>query len=253
MRGLSMLRMMDDFEVRALRSDALERERAKWFIAAKERHQRQELRQDNADQELLDLATSVILADAMQVEAFRTDLDTYDAMTIEALMENREILERLYLERQALLDNAYQLDDGTHVFKSEDGKRVIDEAGNSVSSQIVDPDQILDHHTSAEDWERSVDQINKHEAIEQNLIDYQEKLDAAREQLYEGELTQDEFDELKSGIEADMPIEVRRKLPDYDPSQETDLTSDFTATAKKAIEIAPADMAIDPSMVPGMN
>jgi len=52
-----------------------------------------------------------------------------------------------------------------------------------------------------------------------------------------------------------MPIEVRRKLPDYDPSQETDLKSDFTATAaveaERAAKLSPADMSIDPSMVPG--
>ena len=52
-----------------------------------------------------------------------------------------------------------------------------------------------------------------------------------------------------------MPIEVRRKLPDYDPSQETDLTSNFTVTA--AVEqpaiLTPADMAIDPSAIPAPN
>jgi len=52
-----------------------------------------------------------------------------------------------------------------------------------------------------------------------------------------------------------MPIEVRRKLPDYDPSQETNLTSDFTATTvvEQATKLAPADMSIDARMVPEMK
>ena len=52
-----------------------------------------------------------------------------------------------------------------------------------------------------------------------------------------------------------MPLEVRRTLPDYDTSQEMDLTSEFTATTAKeqAVKLSPAEMAIDPSMVPGMN
>jgi len=248
-----MLRVIDDFEVRALRDDALELERSKWFIAAKARSEQKELRQENADQDLLDLAVSVILADPIEIEAFKVDLDQYDALTVEAIMENREILDRLYLERDALLDNAYQLDDGTYVFKTEDGTRVIDKEGNIVSATVIDPDMIGDRHTTAEQWETITGSIKKHEAIDQRLMDYQEKLDAARERVDSGELTQDQFEDVRDGIEKDMPIEVRRKLPDYDPSQETDLKGDFTATVKQAAQLAPMDMAIDPSMVPGIG
>jgi len=242
---------MEDFEIQALHSDTLRKEREKWFIASKHHKEQKELKQEKAEDEFFDLVASAILADPIEVEAFRADLDTYDALTVEAIMENREILEQLYLERDAALDNAHLLEDGTHVFKSEDGVRVFDKDGKQLAPDAIDPDLIDDRRTTHEEWQGITDQIKKHEIIDQKLLDYQERLDTARERLDDRELTQEEFDELKEGIEKDMPIEVRRKLPDYDPSQETDLTSDFTATnaVEQAAKLAPADMAIDAGMV----
>jgi len=250
-----MLRVMDDFEIRALQSEALRHEREKWFIASKHQQEQKELKQEQAEDEFLDLVASVILADPIEVEAFRADLDTYDALTIEAIMENREILEALYLERDTALENAYQLDDGTYVFKSEDGVRIFDKEGNRLSPEIVEPNQIPDHHTTHETWQDIRNKIHKHEIIDQKLLDYQEKLDTTREHLDDGELTQEEFDELKDGIEKDMPIEVCRKLPDYDPSQETELTPDFTASVavEQATKLVTADMSIDAGLVPELK
>ena len=248
-----MLRMMDDFELRALRQEQRDYERAKWFIASKQREQEKELREERADQNVGDLAASIVIADPIEVEAFRADLDTYDTATIEAIMENREILERLYRERDILLERAYQLEDGTRVFKSEDGVRVFDEHGDLVSPDRVDPNQIADHYPSAESYLEQLRLIEQHEAIDQNLADYQTQLDEAREQLDNGELSQFEFDELRSSIQNDMPIEVRRKLTDYDTTQEAVLKSDFSTSATQTTKLDPADMAIDPSMVLGMG
>jgi len=246
---------MDDFEIRALQSEALRHEREKWFIASKHQQEQKEIKQEQAEEEFLDLVASVILADPIEVEAFKADLDTYDALTIEAIMENREILERLYLERDAALENSYQLDDGMHIFKSEDGIRVFDKEGNQLTPDIVEPNQIPDHHTTHEAWQDIRNKIHKHEIIDQKLLDYQEKLDTARERLDDDELTQEEFDELKDGIEKDMPIEVRSKLSDYDPSQETDLKSDFitTVAVEQVTKLAPTDMSINAGLVPSMK
>lgn len=246
---------MEDFEIRALQSEAQRHEREKWFIASKHKQEQKELRQEQADENFLDLATSIILADPVEIEAFKVELDTYDALTVEAIMENREILEQLYLQRDEALDNAHKLDDGTRVFKSEDGVRVFDKEGNQLAPETIDPNQIPNHHTSHENWQDIKSKINKHEIIDQKLIDYQEKLDATREQLDNEELTQDEFEELREDIEKDMPIEVRRKLPDYDLSQETDLKSDFTAkaTVEQIAKLTPMDMSIDVGIVPGLK
>ena len=192
------------------------------------------------------------MADPIKVKAFKVELDTYDALTIEAIMENREILDRLYRERETMLNNAYQLEDGTRVFKSVDGKNVYDEHKNLLSKDAVDANEIPDHHPKAEPFFEKERLIEKHEAINNRLTSYQEKLDAARERLDEGDLTQEEFDNLREDLKVDMPIEVRRKLPDYDPAQETNLKSDFVATTKKLV-LSPEDMRIDPSMDLGIN
>ncbi|EFO32553.1 conserved hypothetical protein [Roseibium sp. TrichSKD4] len=248
-----MLRMMDDFELRALRQEQRDYERAKWFIASKRREQEKEVREERAEQNVGDLAASLVIADPIEVKSFRADLDTYDVATIEAIMENREILERLYRERDLLLERAYKQDDGTRVFKSEDGVRVFDDHGNLVSPDRVDPDEIADHYPCAESYLEQLRLIEQHEAIDQNLIGYQTQLDDARDRLDSGELSQSEFDDLRSSIENNMPAEVRRKLPDYDPTQEAELKTDFSASATHTTKLSPADMAIDPSMVPGLG
>lgn len=56
-------------------------------------------------------------------------------------------------------------------------------------------------------------------------------------------------------LEADMPMAVKRQMPDYDPSQEPDLKSDFlaTATMEQVAILTPKDMSIDVGMVPEFN
>lgn len=248
-----MLRVMDDFEIRALLREHREHERHKWFIAAKHQKQQKEAREDRIEQDVSDLAASVILADPIEVVEFRADLQTYDAATIEAILENREILERLYQERDQMLAQAHQLDDGRRVFKTEDGHQVYDENGTLLSDDIITPDEISDHHPRAEPFLNNRRLIEEHETNDQRLIDYQEQLDETRDRLDANDLTQEELEALREGVETDMPIQVRQKLPDYDPSQETDLTSDLTSTAKQAAKLSSSDMAIDPSMVPGLR
>ena len=165
-------------------------------------------------------------------------------------MENRAILEALYLQRDEALANAYQLEDGTHVFKSEDGVSVFDKEGIPVSTDIIDPDQIPDHHTTHEEWQAIIQQVTKHEKIDRDLIEYQEKLDTARDQLDSDELSQEEFESIRNDITTSMPMEVRRKLPEYDPKQEARLKSEFESTASQPVNLSPADMAIDPSLMP---
>ncbi len=98
-------------------------ERNKWFIANKRHREKNEIRQDRAEQDIVDLAVGVLLADPVEIAEFKMELDTYDALTVEAIMENRAILEKLYRHREVMLNNAYQLEDGTRVFKSEGERR----------------------------------------------------------------------------------------------------------------------------------
>ena len=248
-----MFRAIDHFDIQQAQNERREYERKKWFIAARNNKEQKELRQDRLDEAIDEFATSIILAETFELQEFEVELDTYDALTIEAIQDNLLILDRLYKERDAMLKNAYILEDGTRVFKSEDGQRVYDEHGQIVSSDIVQPDAIADHYPKAEPYLDKLKLINKYEGIAERLAEYQEKLDQARERMDSGEMTKDELKEYRQELQQTMPIEVRRKLPDYDPSQETDLKSDFaktaSATAELGAKISPADMAIDASMV----
>lgn len=245
-----MFRAIDHFDIQQAQNERQEFERKKWFIAARDNREQKELRQDRLEEAVTDFATSVILAEPIELEKFEIELETYDALTIEALQENLVILDLLYRERDTMLDNAYMLDDGTRVFKSEDGQRVFDENGNRVSQDIVEPDTIPDHHTKAEPFFKNKGAIAKHEAIGNRLSEYQGKLDEARERMDSGEMTKDELADYRQELQQTMPIEVRRKLPDYDPSQETDLKADFAAMTKQTIApTANMDMSIAADMI----
>ena len=194
-------------------------------------------------------ASTAVLATPVELEEFSAELNVLDVATINAIMHNQEILQRLYFERDVMLENAYMLENGTRVFKSEDGERVFDEKGDLVSAEVIHPDEIDDRFTKAEPYLENKGLIKKHEGIEDSLIAYQEKLDEAVERVDSGEMTKQELEEYKITLQRDMPIEVRRQLPDYDPANEQILKSDFTASSK-APELIAADMQIDPSMVP---
>ena len=194
-------------------------------------------------------ASTAALATPIELEEFSAELNILDVATISAILHNQEILQRLYRERDAMLDNAYMLEDGTRVFKSEDGARVFDEHGDLVSDEVIHPDEIPDHHTKAEPYLNILSGIKKHKAIESELIAYQEKLDEARQRVDSREMTKQELEKYKVNLQRDMPIEVKRQLPDYDPANEQILKSDFTASSKTS-QLTAADMRIDPSMVP---
>lgn len=246
-----MFRAAAHFEALNSRKELEQFQREKWFIAAKEQREKKEQQSDQIEQALTELAAAVVtMAEPVQIQTFQAEITEYDASTIQAILENKHILENLYQKRDEMLDSAYQLEDGRRVFKSEDGKRVYDEEGQLVSPDIIHPDEIEDFRPKAEDYLGVLDDINKHKDIEQKLHDYQDKLDAAQERLENGEISQKELDDLRKSLQDEMPIEVRRKLPDYDPSQEqaTDITQALQTEAPK---LTAADTKIDPALIPG--
>ncbi|MBL4761020.1 MAG: hypothetical protein JKY80_09310 [Mariprofundaceae bacterium] len=196
-------------------------------------------------------ASATILASQVELKEFSAELEVLDVATIKAITQNNKILQRLYRERDVMLENAHTLEDGTRAFKSVDGERVFDEHGNQLSADVVDPDEILDHLPKAETYLELVDKIDRHEAIADRLSTYQEKLDAAHERVDSGEMTKQELEEYRTTLQSDMPLEIRRQLPDYDPANEKILKTDFTASSNPP-QLSAADMAIDPSMVPSV-
>lgn len=90
------------------------------------------------------------MATPTQVEEFEIKLDSYDEAIVTALMENQELLDAVRNEITAMLSQAYVLEDGRRVFKTEDGTQVFDEFGTEVQADEVDPLQIDD---SLPTWE----------------------------------------------------------------------------------------------------
>lgn len=246
-----MLRAINHFGIHSSRLEHSELERRKWFIASRHQRKQREIHQDHAEDVLSDFAASFVLADPLEIEAYKAELDEFDALTVEAIMENREILDRLYAERDAMLERAYQLDDGTRVFKSEDGLRVYDEQGQLVSPNVVDPTVIDDKFEKAEPYIEKLESIAKHKQIHKNLLEFQEHLDEDRELADSGTMTKHELAERREERLKEMPIEVRRKLNGYDETQEQKLKSEFSTSAKPITE-NDMDMRIDPSMVPSL-
>ena len=173
----------------------------------------------------------MVVANEYEVTAFKQELDTYDLATMHALLEKSKILEQLYRQRDRLLDNAYRLDDGTRVFKSEDGVTVINEAGEEIPADVVTPEEIGDHHTKAEEYLSVNEKIDEHQAVDQRLRDYQEQLDAARELVNSGEMTKEELEDYRRQLQADMPLEVRQQLPDNLKPKAVSLKNEFDIPA----------------------
>ena len=117
----------------------------------KEREERQE--------KLDDLLDTVVLATAMEIEQFEVTIDRYDAATYEALITNEQLLVRLYHQRDDILGKAHVLADGTRVFETEDGLRVVDEFGEEVDASVVSPDEIEDWRPRAESYLSTIDEI----------------------------------------------------------------------------------------------
>lgn len=81
-----------------------------------EKNKEREREQDESHDALMDFAFTYLIATDTQIAAFTVKLETYDAATIEALMENERALERVQEELRVMLDKAYVLPDGRRVF-----------------------------------------------------------------------------------------------------------------------------------------
>ena len=224
--------------------------RRKWFIAAREQKQKREEMEERAEEALLDLAIAVTLATETLIEAFNVKLDNYDEATVRALMENQKALDAVQVEIDDMLSRAHKLEDGRAVFKTEDGTKVFDQHGAQLEETTIHPDSISDEAPTWESYNAKREGRDELLKERQEIFDYQEKLDEAREHANSGEMTQDELTELEAELEADMPPAVQRQLPDYEPVQQTSLTSDFSATARDmAIStVAPTQIPIAPGL-----
>ena len=247
-----MLRVLETFEIQALRSEHLRREREKWFIAAKDHREQKELKAERAEKEFLDFATATILATEIEIQEFQARLDIYDEATVKALIENQQALDLLQIQIADMLSTAHVMEDGTRVFKSEDGTWAVDEHGNRLDTDTHDIDQIPQTKHTAEQYLDIHEQKKQLMQERQDILDYQEKLDAARERSNSDDFTKDEMDELDKELQSEMPQAVKRQLPDYTPSQEASIKSEFEASTAISLSDLP-NQAVAQTIAPGMN
>lgn len=186
-------------------------------LAERERRERREEIESDAAEDM-DFAMAVV--SVAEMEEFHIDLDCYDAATIAALQENEIALDLILKQKEEFLVRAFVLPDGRRVFKSEDGIRVFDEFGAELDPADIDPNFIEDQRPKWETYkpilEESIRLIHERRA----LLDYQEKLDAARERLDAGDMTREEFDKLREELKADMPKAVREQIPELADEQQ---------------------------------
>lgn len=189
----------------ALRQRLLQEQRAE-----RDRRERRAVA-DGKAAEMMDLAVSVLTS--TEVAEFSVELDTYDTATVEALQENERQLDFVRERIEALLSKAYILPDGRRVFKTEDGLRVFDEHGLELDAETIDPDVIPEQHPRWEAYKPEFDRFQELERERTRLLEYQSELDDAREQLNSGEMTREEYDELRDHLKDTMPEAVRAHVP----------------------------------------
>lgn len=198
-------------------------------------------RKDDANEETSEfLDTALMIISAAEADAFRVELDRYDAATVAALQENDEAMDHVRERMDKLLAKAYVLPDGRRIFKTEDGTRVFDEFGVEVGKDEIDPALIEDARPAWETYKIELDEKTRLLDERKELLDYQAKLDDARERLDAGDMTRKEFDQVRGELKADMPDAVRKQLPD--------LASDSKPDAEIASQAEDLDMSDD--MVP---
>ena len=207
------------------------------------RDRRQDAQGDEA--ELMDFA--MVMVSAGELETFRVELDSYDTATIAALQENERELAAVRERLDGLLLKAHVLPDGRRVFKTEDGRRVFDEFGSELDVTTIDPDLIGDERPRWESYQPYFERSQELALERDEILEYQSRLDAARERIDAGEISREEFDELRDELKTAMPDAVRAQVPELaaEVTMDTDLAGPFLSGPA-----ADTSLAIDDDMIP---
>ena len=143
-----------------------------------------------------------------RIVEFEATLTEYDTAVVQALFENERLQDLIQAQIQVLLDQAYTLPDGRRVFRTEDGTAVIDEFGEELSPDIVHPDEIPDAAPTWESFQTLKDQSAALAQERQDILEYQSKLDDAREQIAEGDISLEDLEALEADLADSMPPAV---------------------------------------------
>ena len=188
----------------------------KWFIKARDdKEQRKEI-EDKLEENTGAYANAVIVATELEIQAFEAKLDQYETATVEALIENQKALDAVNVRIESLLSQAYVMEDGRRVFKTEDGSQVFDEHGQEISADELDYDLITNDKPSWEDYQKDIATRDELLVEKEKLHEYQDKLDETREQISEGDLSAEDLEELNAELLKDVPGAVEERVPGMD-------------------------------------
>jgi len=200
-------------------------------------HQEQQHREDKKraeakgiEDDFVELAIPIIQATTAHIEAFTVQLDHYDAATVAALHQNAIELEMVRERIEEMLLRAHVLEDGRRVFRTEDGTQVFDEFGTEVAPDIINPDEIVPSAPTWEEYWADRQRSTELTLEREQLLEFQERLDEARELTSDGNIADDELDALSEELEALMPTAVQTELG-IEPTQTPPLQSDFVRAA----------------------
>ncbi len=102
------------------------RDRSDWarlqrqFAKKRFDQERKDKLEDRLDDNFMALAVEVVMATELQIQQFQVKLSSYEAATVSALMDNQARIDAINLQMTALLEQAYMLEDGRRVFRTED-------------------------------------------------------------------------------------------------------------------------------------
>ena len=194
-------------------------------------------------------AAGMTIATQMEIEQFEIRLSSYEEATVVALLENQQRLDAVNARLLAMLDQAYVMDDGHRVFLTMDGTQVFDEFGQEVSRDEIDPAMISDEHPFWEDYQPAFAEQQALMAERDELLAFQERLDEAREEIADGEITKTELENLDAELADMMPPSVRQHVPGMAvPEAAPVLAATFSRSAE--IQQVPGIAAATPALTP---
>lgn len=198
-------------------------------------HEERERRQKEKDRNDDHMTDAMVTAAATmaQMRAFEEKLDLYDEAIVNALMENEEKLAAAKAKADTLLEQAYAMEDGRRVFRTEDGTEVFDEHGQQVGADELDPDLIWPNSPRWEAYSSSITEQERLNIERQKIIEFQEKVDATRDDIVDGDISEADLDDLDAELKMLTPPPVRNHLPDAEPVPE--MAFDFESSAKSSI------------------
>lgn len=136
----------------------------RWFIKARHDHQRREEVADKHEQSTSAAGIAAAdLAPPARIQQFETTLTEYETATVAALIANEEKMAVAQSALDALLAQAFVMDDGRRVFITEDGTQVFDEQGVEVSPEELDFDLIP---PDAPKWEAYAPHLEEYERLD---------------------------------------------------------------------------------------